>query len=373
MRKLSFLPGIKRKSGKIRRNLEEEEPSLQKIGMPPGTLMYTGDNHQTPVRMELYSYNLKSVERSEINSVNQLDSSISENKINWLNVQGIHDVNMVEKLGAKFNLHALLLEDILHVKNMPVIEEYENCLYCAIKMLRIDEENETIKTEHLSLVLQGDTVISFQDEEGDVFQNLRDRLQQNKGRIRASGADYLFYTLIDTIVDYYYYTLEYIEDRLEAIEEKLSVSREIPKIIRILTLKKQLLLVKKAAYPLLDAVRRMLGMKPAFISENINQYITDIYTHLQQIVQQIESQREILSSVMDLYNNSINNRMNAVMKTLTVIATIFIPLTFIAGIYGMNFTHMPELEWVYGYPVVLSGMAIIALIMVLIMKRNKWF
>ena len=333
------------------------------IGSAPGSLIYTGNKRHKKVSIDLYQYNSSSYKKIKTENTSKVFSSLNKNQVNWININGIHKIDLIEKIGEYFSLHSLLLEDILTIDQVPKFEEYDDYLFFTLK----------IEQEHISFILGKNYVISFQEKEGDIFNSIRIRIEQNKGKARKMGADYLFYLLIDTVVDYYYLILDKIEDQIDNIEDEITIDSYKTSLNDIIKIRKEIILLKRASLPLRDAVRKLNSSETKLFNRNIQRYINDLLDHLNHIIQEIEIQRDIITGLIDLNNTNLNNKMNSIMKMLTIIATIFIPLTFIAGIYGMNFKFMPELEWDFGYPFILGIMFIIGVIMFIYMKKKKWF
>ena len=345
---------------------------LQKVGLPPGTLVHTGEKKTEQIRITLVDYNNENFQERVIEKVEECFPFKDVQTVTWINIDGLHNIETIEKIGKHFDLHPLILEDILNTGQRPKCEDYEKCLYMVLKMLTYNEENGTIKSEQVSLVLGQNFVISFQEKVGDVFEHIRDRIRNAKGRIRKMPADYLAYALIDAIVDNYFLILEKMGDQIESIDEELMADPSEQMVRKIHELKRDLVFLRKSVWPLRELINVMEKTESSLISDSTGPYLRDVYDHTIQIIDTIESFKDMLSGIMDMYLSSISNRMNAVMKVLTIIATIFIPLTFIAGIYGMNFKFMPELEWKWGYFIVLGIMAVVAAGMLVFFKRKKW-
>ena len=326
------------------------------------------DNH---VILELIQYNEKEYGMQADIPVVELLTQFKDNSVNWINVDGLHDKLIVIKLGEHFNLHPLLIEDILS-DHQPKAEEFDDHLFFTMKMLySINDTN--IDYEQISFVLGKDYLLSFQEKEGDLFGPLRERIKQSSGRIRARKADYLLYRLIDIIVDSYYSILDEVGQQIERVEDdiyKKPTSQEFQKIQRI---KKELIYLRKALYPLRDAINKLAKDESGFIESANARYFGDVYDHVVHLIDSLDTYKDLTSSLMDIHINTMNSRMNEVMKVLAVISTIFMPLTFIVGIYGMNFDKMPELRSPYGYPAVLLGMAVIFFGMIRYFKYKKWF
>jgi len=296
----------------------------------------------------------------------------SKSSVMWLNIDGVHLPEIIEQVGKSFGLHPLVAEDIASTGQRPKMEDFDDYIFVVLRMLRFDgEENET-KTEQMSIILGNNFVISFQEREGDVFDHIRERLRNNKGRIRKLGADYLAYSLIDAIVDNYFIILEKLGEAIEEIEDKLVTNPSSDTLQTIHDLKREMIFLRKSVWPLREVINRLERSESPLINKSTYVYMRDVYDHTIQVIDAVETFRDLLSGMLDIYLSSISNRMNEVMKVLTVIATIFIPLTFVAGIYGMNFKYMPELDQAWSYPTVLLLMLVVALLMVVYFRRKKW-
>ncbi|MBL7873841.1 MAG: magnesium/cobalt transporter CorA [Cyclobacteriaceae bacterium] len=333
-------------------------------------------NHLGPsgekVILELICYDEKSFVSYDHLPIDELLKQCNLKLINWINVDGLTDEKLIKKIAAEFNLHYLLIEDILNTDHQPKADEYEQHLFFTLKMLyRI--EGQSIDYEHISFVLGKNYLLSFQEKEGDIFDNLRSRLRQDTNIIRKRGADYLLYRIIDTIVDSYYSILENIGKQVEDIEENISNNPSVEDFQHIQKLRKEFIYLRKVVYPLREALNKVIKNEDEFIEDRNVKYFSDVYDHVIHLIDSLDTYKDLTSTLMDLYMNTINYKMNEVMKLLTVITTIFIPLSFIAGIYGMNFQNMPELTTSWGYYGVLGLMGAIFLMMIIYFKHKKWF
>jgi magnesium transporter len=287
-------------------------------------------------------------------------------------VDGLHQVEILEKLGECYGLHPLVLEDILNTDQRPKTEDYGEYIYIVLKMLDYNDKSNEIEPEQMSLILGPNFVFSFQEREGDTFNPIRERIRNNKGRIRKMGADYLAYTLLDSIVDNYFIILEKLGEKIEFLEEKL-VTRPTPETLQVIHyLKREMISFRKAVWPLREVVSGLERGEASLIKEATRIYLRDVYDHTIQTIDTIETYRDMVSGMLDIYLSSVSNRLNSVMKVLTIIATIFMPLTFLAGVYGMNFKYMPELEWRWGYPVTWLIMAGIGISMLIYFRKKRW-
>jgi len=344
-----------------------------KAGLSPGTLVHIGDQKVGEPIITLIDYDEAHLQESEVKAVEECFSFRDKPTVTWINVEGVHDVKVVEKLGNCFGLHPLVLEDILNTDQRPKMEVYGDYLYIVLKMLYDGDPDRLVEAEQVSLILGSNFVISFQEgKEGDVFNPVRERIRSGKGLIRQRGADYLVYSLIDTIVDHYFLILERLGERIELLEEELVAYPTTPTLLEIQSFKNQMTYVRRVVWPLREVISGLGRKESPLVKETTEIYLRDLYDHVAQIMDTVEVYREMLSGMLDIYLSSVSNRLNSVMKVLTIIATIFMPLTFIAGIYGMNFKYMPELEWRWGYPGVWIVCVVIAVSMLIYFKRKKW-
>ncbi|MFV9646845.1 MAG: magnesium/cobalt transporter CorA, partial [Desulfobacterales bacterium] len=292
--------------------------------------------------------------------------------VTWINVSGIHDVTVIEEFGKAFNIHPLLLEDIVHSDQRPKLEDYDDYLFLVLRMLRYDEAKEELQSEQVSLILGPNFVITFQEREGDVFDAVRARIRDGKGKIRKMGCDYLAYALIDSVVDNYFLVFEKYGEKIEALQEEV-LSHPTPETLQVIQgTKRDMIFLRKSVWPLREAINALQRGESSLVTDNVNIYLRDVYDHTIQVIETIETFRDMISGTLDVYLSSVSNKMNAVMKVLTIIATIFMPMTFIAGIYGMNFKYMPELEWHWGYPLTLGIMLLLVAIMLLWFRRKRF-
>jgi magnesium transporter len=347
-------------------------------GLPPGTLVHIGERKTEKVKMTIMDYDEKQFTEKECSRIEECFPFKDTPTITWVNIDGIHQVDIIESIGKAFNIHPLVLEDILNTGQRPKHEDFDDYIFIVLKMLYYDEKEKVVKTEQVSLILCQNVVISFQEKEGDVFNSIRERIRSGKGRIRKMGADYLAYVLLDAIVDGYFIVLEKFGERIEGMEEELVTEPRHETLQTIHALKREMIYLRKSVWPLREVVSGLERGESPLIKESTHIYLRDVYDHTIQVIDSIETYRDMTSGMLDLYLSSISNRMNEVMKVLTIIATIFIPLTFIAGIYGMNFNpeksplNMPELNWYWGYMSAWTAMIIVGIIMIIYFKRKKW-
>ena len=350
---------------------ESDRKQSQKAGLPPGTLVHTGKPRTDKVRITVIDYSADEFLEEEVTSVEKCCAFRDTSTATWINVDGVHDVDLVREIGEAFKLHPLLLEDIVSTNQRPKAEDYGEYLFTVIKMLYTGDEGG-VEAEQVSLVIGPHFLISFQEHEGDVFERIRDRIRRAKGRVRTMRADYLAYALIDAVVDNYFAILEGVGDRIENLEEELT-SAPGPKIQDgIRQLKQEAFTLRRSAWPLREVISTLSRGESPLISSETQLYLRDVYDHTIQVADTVETFRDLIGGIRDTYMTVLSNKMNEVMKVLTIIATIFIPLTFIAGVYGMNFDKMPELRWRYGYLVALVVMAVVAILMLLFFRRKGW-
>lgn len=344
----------------------------KKVGLPPGSLLEHKEENQ-PVEITTICYNKDSFSEQTIN-FNQLDSlEIKNDEILWINISGVYDSALLKKLSEIFNMNSLSLEDIQNTEHRPKIDDFGNYIHAILKMLTWNENSQTICSEQVSIILGKNYVISIQERPGDVFDIIRDRIRNSRGRLRQKNADYLSYGLIDAIVDNYFLVSDKLQEEQEILEESANVENSKETFRKIHFLKKEMIKLRKSVWPLREILISILKGDFELISGKTHQYYKDIFDHLLFLVDMVEQLREMLSGLQESLISTISFEMNNVMKVLTIIATIFIPLTFVAGIYGMNFAYMPELTYRWGYFAVLGAMFLIFILMLLFFKRKRWF
>lgn len=341
-----------------------------KKGLPPGTLVYKGSYKDEKTKITLIEFNETSFVEKEFHDIETCISNTNSNLVSWINVEGIHNTEVVEKVGKKFNIHPLTLEDIVNTEQRSKFEEFDNYV---VSIMRMPYYNTKVESEQLAIVLSENMVITFQEIEGvDAFDYVRTRLRQGKGRIRKNGADYLFYCLIDAVVDCYFGILEKIDDRLEVLEEELIDDPNKNTLNQLHQLKREMIYLRKSVWPMRDMINNIERSESTLIKETTGLFFRDVHDHSIRIIDTVETFRDLLSGMMDIYLSSTSNKMNDIMKLLTIISTIFIPVTFIAGVYGMNFNHMPELRSPYGYAITWGVMITIIIGMLVYFRRKKW-
>ena len=344
----------------------------RKIGLPPGTLVHIGKRESGPVRMTLIDYDAENFQEKEITDTTEYLALRDSSTVTWLNIDGVHQLDIIRKIGEQIGLHPLIMEDLVNTEQRPKMEDFGDYLFIVLRMLYCDPKEKTIQSEQVSLLLTKTGVLSFQEQQGDVFETIRERLRTNKGKIRGMGADYLVYALADAIVDNCFAVLETIGERIESIEDSVTEDPS-PKILQTIHgLKRELVMMRKSLWPLREVINQLARDDSPLICHTTDIYLRDVHDHVIQALDTVETHRDMVSGMIDIYLSSVSNRMNEVMKVLTMFAAIFIPLTFIAGLYGMNFEYMPEIKWHAGYPLALGIMAIVAIIMLIFFRRKKW-
>lgn len=343
------------------------------IGQPPGTPIYTGNKTTQIPKITVIHYDEENFNQVTGTEFEECLREYQEKGVTWLNIDGLHDIQLIEKIAKQFKLHPLTVEDILNVDQRSKVEEYEGYIYATCKLIVWHQKTHTFSTEQLSIVFSKNFVISFQEHENTIFDNIRKRLSSSPNqRLRQQGSDYLVYRLIDTVVDQYFFVVEGLSDQIEKLEESI-ISSTKPQTPRTLyRLKRQLLLLRKAIWPMREAISHLSHIEGSMITSFTRLYLRDVYDHTVQAIDTLETYRDMITSMLDMYLSTLTNRMNEIMKTLTIIATIFIPITWVASVYGMNFEFMPELHWRWGYPIVLSTMLLITILMLTYFRRKKW-
>jgi magnesium transporter len=340
-------------------------------GLSPGTVIYIGEEKSAEVRITVIDYNKFEFQKKEGVKAEDCRPFKDKDSITWINIDGVHNTEVIEKIGKIFDLHPLVMEDIGNTTQRPKVEDFEKFTFVVLKMLYYDEKGK-IKVEQVSLILGKNFVISFQETEGDVFDSVRERIEKGKGRIRKMGSDYLLYSLIDAVVDNYFSVLETMGDEIEELEEDIIERTASDSLQNVHKSKKDMILIRRSVWPLREVIHSLSREKTTLVSGDVLIYFRDVYDHTIQVIETVETFRDMLSGLHDTYLSSISNKMNEIMKVLTMFASIFIPLTFIAGVYGMNFHFMPELNWRWGYLGVWGIIITVGISMLFFFKRKKW-
>ncbi|MCC7521990.1 MAG: magnesium/cobalt transporter CorA [Flavobacteriaceae bacterium] len=352
-------------------NTKTHIEDIRKIGLPPGTLKHVGKVAVEKVKITVIDYFNEQFQELEIDKISDAFAFKESTSATWINVDGLHDTNLISEIGTYFGIHNLTLEDILNTNHRPKLEDYDDYLFLTLKMLAVNSNNH-VESEQVSLVLGKNWLITFQEAEGDLFDKIRVRLRDSQGKIRQKGVDYLFYALIDIIVDNYFVVTEHFKDEIEIIEDKVLLSPDKRYLTDIQKMRNHLIDFRKAIVPLREALGDLRANIYPLISKKTNPYLSDVYEHTLYLYESTEYLQESLTSILDLYHSGISNKTNQIMQVLTIISTIFIPLTFIVGVYGMNFEFFPEIHWKYGYLFVWIFMIIIVLGMMRYFRNKKW-
>jgi len=344
----------------------------RKAGLTPGSLIHIGEKKLERARIRAINYDEQRFREEELKTIEESLPLKEAPGVTWINVDGLHQVEVLEKIGAYFALHPLVLEDILNTEQRPKMEDYGDYIYVVLKMIHYDDKKNEIEAEQVSLILGPTFVLSFQERAGDLFDPVRERIRGSGGRIRKVGPDYLCYSLADAIVDGYFAVLEKLGEQIEAAEREL-VTHPSPKTLRLIHgLRREMILLRKSIWPLREVIGGLQREDSPLIADATRVYLGDVHDHTVRVIETLESYRDMLSAMLDIYLSSMSIKLNEVMKALTLIATIFIPLTFVAGVYGMNFKYMPELEWRWGYFMAWLVMIAMATSLYAYFKRKKW-
>ena len=341
-------------------------------GLPPGALMHIGERKTEKVKITVIKYDETHFKENEVKSIEECFPLKEKSAVTWINIDGLHEGQIIEKIGTHLGIHPLVLEDIMNTGQRPKTEDFEEYLFIVLKMFYHNKNDNEITDEQVSVITGSNYIVSFQEREGDIFNPIRERLRSGKGRIRKMGADYLTYSLVDSVVDNYFITLEKLGEKIEFLEEELVENPTTEILQEIHHLKRGLIILRKSIWPLRELINTLERGESSLVKETTLLYLRDVYDHTIQVIDTVETFRDMLSGMLDIYLSIISNRMNEVMKVLTIIATIFIPLTLVAGIYGMNFKYMPELEWRWAYPLVILVMVVIGVFMLIYFRRKRW-
>lgn len=356
----------------LRRKLKKR--TSEKTGLPPGSMVHVGVKSDSPTKISIIDYSPGFAKEYSAKTIKELLHFKNKGTITWVNIEGLHDVKLIAAIEEHFNIHALVLEDILNTHQRPKIEEFENFLFLVLKGLLFDKQNMKIVYEQISMVVLDDMVITFKEKTDDIFVPVRKQLlNANSARIRNRGSDFLAYTILDTIVDEYFTFQDALDDQLEDIEDELLFHPTEQTLSSIQKLRREVIFVRRSIAPVREILAAIIRSDSSLIDEKNHIYFSDVYDHSIRVIEAMESYRDLVSGMIDIYLSSISNRMNEVMKVLTVFASIFIPLTFIAGIYGMNFKYMPELEWEWAYPALWGFFIFQIIVLLTFFKRKKWF
>jgi len=344
----------------------------EKSGLPPGSLVHVGEVHEHEHRISVISYNKSGLEKRIIKSIAELLPWQNGDTVNWVIIDGLKDVSIIDDIGKYFDIHALVLEDILNTHQRPKFEEFDDYLYIVLKALAIESNEFTVEYEQISLLLLKNVVFTFKEKPDAIFDPILSRLDNDKSHIRNLGADYLAYIIMDTVVDEYFVLQDSFDELIESIEDELLSNPTMETLAGIQKIKRELIFLRRSVSPLRELIAAIQRSESDLIDDKTKRYFGDVYDHAIRIIEAMESYRDLITGMLDIYLSSVSNKMNETMKVLTVFASIFIPLTFIAGVYGMNFEYMPELKWKWGYPALWSVFVSVSAFLLVYFKRKKW-
>lgn len=344
------------------------------VGLPPGSLLYTESETgvERKIRLSIIEYTDEKFIEKEDAAVEECIEHIDTPAMTWIQVYGVSDPNMISSIGKRFKLHALFLEDIVTTTQRSKLDIYQDQVFIVVRFLQYEEKTKTLKDEQVSIVFGPNYLISFLEGQEDIFKPVKERLSQESNRIRKQGSDYLAYTLLDTIVDYYFVVLEKVDIHLDQFEDELMNFPKPNTMHKIQHAKRDMIILRKAIWPMRDVINRFIRLESPLISSTTHIYLQDLHDHTVQTIDIIESFRDVVAGMLDIYLSNINIRTNEIMKVLTIVSTIFVPLTFICSLYGMNFEYMPELHYHWAYPIVLCIMTITAIAMLVFFRRKNW-
>ena len=350
----------------------------KKRGMPPGSLVFTGEQKVEKIKIDIFQYNQSSIVEKKIDNIEELKDLLSSQSILWINICGLHEVDKLEKIGEVFNINSLVIEDILNVGHSTKLEEHDEYIFMISKMLDYNNKTKQISAEQVSFILGKNYLITFQEKEGDVFDFIRERLRTGKARLRKLGSDYLMYRLLDAIVDTYAVIILQLDELIEEIEDELLDDPDQETIEEIYRFRKQVNKLRRSVFPLKEIIYSIEKDVHTLINKSSLIFIKDLGDHVKSAIDTVESYKEQITSMIEIYRSSSGLKLNEIVKVLTIISTIFIPLTFIVGVYGMNFNYeispynMPELKWHFGYPIVLGFMFVVAVTLLVIFRKKRW-
>ncbi|MEC4750569.1 magnesium/cobalt transporter CorA [Methylomicrobium sp. Wu6] len=352
--------------------IESLSYASEKSGMPPGSLVHVGDVHDHIQSISVINYNASQIEKRTLASVDDILPYITPDTITWIIVNGLQNVSVIEAIGRYFGIHDLVLEDILNTHQRPKFEDFENYLYIVFKAITLQNGDASVEYEQISLLLLNNIVFTFKEKPDDILDPIINRLNIPQSHLRAQGSDYLVYVIMDTVIDEYFALQDTFDDLIETIEDELLTNPTNDTLTAIQKIKRELIYLRRSISPLRELLAAIHRSESPLLSERTKHYFTDVYDHAIRIIEALESYRDLISGMLDIYLSSISNKMNETMKVLTVFSTLFIPLTFIAGVYGMNFEFMPELKWRWGYPLLWVIFIAISGLLLNFFRKRKW-
>lgn len=344
---------------------------IKKTGLPPGTLIVSDNKKIQKSHISIFHYNENSLQETTHDTLDY-EKLINSLPVYWVNVDGLYDVKILETIGKAFSIHFLSLEDILNTDQRPKCEEHEDYIFLVVKMITHNKEKDEIDSEQVSFLVTENAALTFQEKTGDVFNPVRERIRKGKGRIRKKDSDYLVYSLFDIIVDEYFEVLEHLGEKVENLENEVIDTPSTETAAKIHSLRQKVLLLRRSIWPLREVINSIMRSESTLIHDDTKLFLRDLYDHTIQVIETIETYRDMLVGILDMYISVSGNRMNEIMKVLTIISTLFMPLGFLAGVYGMNFKYMPELESQWGYPVLIGFMILIIICLLAYFKKRKW-
>lgn len=352
---------------------ESKNKRSLKSGLPPGSLVYVGKKITKITKISLFNYDQSHYEEKEIKTIKECTSYKNKPGITWINLEGLQDIKLIEELGTCFNIHPLALEDILNTEQRAKKDDFSDFIYVVLKMLSSDKNKTEIVSEQVSIVIGSNFLLSFQEGiEGDVFNSIREHIRKDKGNIRKLKIDYLVYSMLDSIVDNYFTVLENLNEKIGVLENTLIINPNSAELKQFHVIRKELIILRKSIWPLREVINSLIRDGSSLIGDTTKIYLRDVYDHTIEALETIDTYRDMTQSMAEIYFSNLNNKLNKTITALTIISTIFIPPTFIVGIYGMNFKHMPELEWKWGYPFVMFFMLVSSITMIAYFKQKKW-
>lgn len=345
----------------------------KKSRLPAGSLVHVGEAHGYEQRISLINYTETQLTKKSIKTIQDILPFINADSLTWIDVEGLHDLDFIAAIGEHFNIHSLILEDILNTHQRPKLEDHEDYIYVVLKHLEIDKAGHFgVKYEQISFLLLKNCVLTFKEKPDDLFAAIVESFTNDKAKVRRLGADYLLYVLLDTIVDEYFALQDSLDDLMESIENDLLTAPSRETLITIQRVKRELVFIRRSVAPVRELMKNLQRNESVLIDASTQRYFSDVYDHVLRIIEAMDAYRDLISGMLDIYLSSISNKMNETMKFLTVYSSIFIPLTFIAGVYGMNFDFMPELHWRWAYPLLWVFFMAMTVGLLLYFKKKRW-
>ncbi|MBU4235040.1 MAG: magnesium/cobalt transporter CorA [Proteobacteria bacterium] len=351
------------------RFLKKNKASLHRS---PGSVVFVGSQKMDQARVTVMDYDHGNLRELELQDLAEGARFKKTDTATWINVDGVHDTDLIMEIGRSFELHPLILEDIVHTGQRPKVEEYDDCIFLVVKMLRFDQDQEQVVGEQLSMVLGPNFLLTFQEQPGDTFEPVRERIRRQKGRIRGAGIDYLAYALLDTVVDNYIFIIEQLGEKVEELEEEVLLGPSQAVLAKIIRYKREMNYIRKSVRPFRELTQQLSFLDSELISDKTDPFLKDMQGLALQSVEIVDTYREMLFDYLNIYNTGVSNKLNEIMKVLTIFSAIFIPLTFIAGVYGTNFEYFPELHYKYSYFVFWAVLLLVAVVMIRFFKRRGW-